>query len=128
VSSLTLTTRLLASFALYCLLGCRAAKLIDLPGRYLVTTDWGESTLILRADHTMEQGVRTKRGEIKHVSGTWDFNNETVTLKPCLEVRWKTEGLWAGGCANAVEVTGFGRIEIAIDSQYGLAYRKKTGP
>jgi hypothetical protein len=106
--------------------GCRDAQLGNLPGKYILRAKWGESTLILHLYHTMEQDVRATKGAPRHISGAWQFANDIVTLKPCLEVRWKTEGAPADGCASGVTITAFGKVEISVDSQYSLSYEKIT--
>jgi len=97
---------------------------MDLPGKYVATMDWGQATLILRPDHTMEQDVRKNSGAFNHISGSWEFANGFLSLKPCLWVTWKEEGVPAGGCASGVEVTLFGKVQISADSEHGLAYEK----
>src|SRR5579864_9230114 len=82
----------LALLFLVCLIiGCRAGRATDLPGKYMVETEWGESTLVLREDHSMEQEVRTRRGESKQIVGTWEFSDGLLITKPCLVVRRRTE-------------------------------------
>jgi hypothetical protein len=75
----------------------------------------------------MEQEVQTKGGSAKHISGSWEFANGFLVLKPCLEVRSQIEGARAEGCAQGVEVTLSGNVEIATDSDHGLAYEKVKG-
>jgi len=116
--------RLLVVAGSLVLAGCRDARPAELPGKYVITTDWGQSTLTLRPDHTMEQEVSKRSGPTMHISGSWEFSNGFLSLKPCLEVRWNIEGAAAGGCASGVEVTLFGKVEISADSDHGLAYEK----
>src|SRR5580704_9507899 len=104
------------------LVGCRNARPTELPGKYAITTDWGQSTLTLRPDHTMEQEVSKKNGSTTHIAGSWKFSNGFLSLQPCLEVRRNIEGAEVGGCASGVDVTLFGKLEISVDSDHGLAY------
>src|SRR5580704_8612675 len=101
--------RMLVLAAACSMFGCRYSQLTDLPGKYVVKTDWGESTLILRADRTMEQEVRTANGVSRHISGTWQFANEIVTIKPCFQVGWKIDGAPVEGCGSGVTVTALGK-------------------
>jgi hypothetical protein len=106
------------------MLGCGDAQLRDIPGKYMLKAEWGESTLILRPDHTMEQQVYPASGASRHISGTWQFANSVVTLTPCLEVRLKAEGVPADGCASGVTITALGKVEISMDSDYSVTYEK----
>jgi hypothetical protein len=110
--------------ASYCMIGCRTVKPSELPGKYLVRTAWGESTLVLSPDHRMEQEVRTKAGDIRRISGTWRFRDGSLVRVPCLEVTHNAPALYAGGCSHGVEVTLTGTVDISVESDYGLAYEK----
>ena len=103
---------------------CRSAKVTDLPGRYFAKTDWGESTLTLQPNHTMEQEVRVANRQPDRISGTWNFDKDFLTLKPCLAVKWKVPGERVAACIDGVVLTPLVGVEISIDSQYGLAYKK----
>ena len=106
------------------MLSCRDARSGDIPGMYTVKTEWGDSTLVLRPDHSMKQEVHKRNGSSRQISGSWSFADQIVTLKPCLEVRSDVEGELADGCAKGVTVSALGKIEITVDSQYGLAYQR----
>jgi len=104
--------------------GCRTARESDLPGKYSVKTDWGESTLVLRPDHSMEQVVQTKRGEVKKASGTWELvQGNILSVKPCLEVLHDRGGRLVDGCYTTATVWP-NHVEVDLDPDYGLAYSK----
>lgn len=119
-----LLLRILALSLLLFLAGCREARSGDMPGKYVLRTDWGESVLILRPDRSMEQEVHKLNGDTKRISGTWQFANSIVTLKPCLVVQLRVEGDTADGCASGVTVTALGTVEISADSNYNISYKK----
>jgi hypothetical protein len=76
----------------------------------------------------MEQEIRVQNRAPERVSGTWEFEGDLLTLKPCLRMGWKEPDGRIAGCIKGVAVTPLGGVEIAIDSQYGLAYRKAEKP
>lgn len=115
----------LSVVALACaMISCRSARLAEVPGKYAVEVSGGTSTLILRADGTMEQLVPAKGGESERVSGTWTFEDGFLARKPCLVIRWEAESSRADRCVSAVEVPAFGRVEISLDTDHGIAYKK----
>ena len=93
-------------------------------------TSWGESTLVLHADHSMEQAARTSSGQVMRNSGTWKCSTlDTdakcyVMISPCLQV---AEGSGhpplVSQCGLTFEVSALNTI-LFIDSDQGLAYRK----
>ncbi len=106
------------------LTGCREASEAELPGRYLVKTSWGESTLNLRADHTFVQDARPRDGDSKSLSGKWQFRDSFLSMKPCIVLEHGREGTVSDLCGGGVEVTGLDHVEISLDPDAGLAYEK----
>lgn len=104
--------------------GCREANESELPGRYLVKTSWGESSLNLRSDHTFVQDARLRSGEPKSLSGKWEFRNSFLSMKPCMVFEHGREGTVTNLCGGGVEVTGLDHVEISLDPDSGLAYEK----
>jgi hypothetical protein len=73
---------------------------------------------------TASNKVSLAPGVERRIKGSWRFNDEILSLKPCLQVGRQAQGVPADGCAIAVEVTLAGRVEISADEQYGLSYIK----
>ena len=122
--------RLQVFMGLSLMTGCRSGGESELPGDYLMSTTWGESTLVLRADHSMEQATRTNSGQVKRNSGTWKCSTlETdarcyVMLAPCLEVaEGSGQPPLISQCGLTFEVSALNTI-LFVDSDQGLSYRK----
>jgi hypothetical protein len=117
--------RLLVAVLISFLLACRDVHPTELPGRYVLSADWGQSTLILLPDKTMAQEVRTKAGSVRKISGSWDFTDGfLVFIKPCLSFSRAREGTEMDGCGLGVDVTPLGEIRISADTQNSLSYGK----
>jgi hypothetical protein len=108
--------------------GCRNARVQDLPGRYVAKTDQGESVLILREDHSMVQEVYPFRGTPNRISGSWGYDGAFLTVKPCFEVKSSFSSREISACIDGVEVTPFGSTKIAMDAASGLSYTKTQQP
>jgi hypothetical protein len=94
------------------------------PGKYAVEVNGGTSILVLRADGAMEQLVPVKGGKSERVSGTWTFKDGFLARKPCLDILWEGEISRADRCVSAVEILGFGGVQISLDPDHGMAYKK----
>jgi hypothetical protein len=106
------------------LMGCREANVADLPGTYHAKGDWGESQLTLNPDHTMEQIVTTPGAEARRLSGKWEAASGHITLIPCFALAHDRIGEQVVGCSSGFSEFLPGKIEIALDPDFGLAYRK----
>ena len=126
VLSLPSVLRVIVVSLAFAMIGCRSARLAEVPGRYRVEVNGGTSTLFLRADGTMEQKVPAKGGEAKHVSGTWEFKDGFLIRQPCLVIGWEAESYRADMCMNGVEVIAFGSVEISLDTDHGIVYKKSN--
>jgi hypothetical protein len=104
--------------------GCRPARESELPGKYVAKTDWGESTLALKNDHTSEEVMTTKEGTVEKVNGTWELKDGRIILKPCLLINHSPPAGKADFCDYSVEGFGVTGVEIALDPDAGIAYRK----
>jgi hypothetical protein len=115
---------------LVCLVGCSwRVQDADLRGTYHATTDWGTSTLILRADHTFEQTVSTNSGTFRKVKGIWELDtsgsSRSLTLSgKYLSVTHDKQGEEADGAFASVERRLFGGVEISSDPDYGIAFQR----
>lgn len=114
----------LGLFAVFLSGGCREASEAELPGRYLVKTAWGESSLDLRGDHTFVQDARPRSGRPNSLSGKWTFRDSFLSMKPCIMLDHGSEGTVSDLCGGSVEVTGLDHVEISLDPDGGLAYEK----
>lgn len=115
------------SLALVCacmLLSCRSAHPKDLPGKYRLTSDWVVSTLTLHPDHRMEHEIKGSDGETKTISGSWEFGDGLVSIKPCWAFSQNSGLRQADQCGFGAEVSVPGKVELWIDSDHGLAYQK----
>ena len=106
------------------LVGCRPGHVEDIPGKYSAKDEWGESSLILRRDHSMEQEVNTKAGKQK-INGKWHFNDGLVTWAPCISVDGPTPvGTIFAACTRELLIVGVSTITIsrsfAVQSYFGL--------
>ena len=120
----------LSASLLICLLGCsRESREAGLVGSYRADTDWGSSTLLLKADHTFEQTVSTKSGTFKKVNGEWELDTtgptDAITFKKkYLSVTHDEKGEEVGGAFASVDPTLFGATEISADPDYGISFRR----
>jgi hypothetical protein len=108
------------------LLGCWPAKQTDLPGQYVVEGDWGKSVLDLRTDGSFVEEAMLKNGGTKRVEGKWKFMPRfNVSRAPCLRIDHSgiAEDNW-DGCNQSVNGYGIGHVEISLDPDFGVAYRK----
>lgn len=104
---------------------CRSARPEEVPGEYQAIADWGTSSLILRADYTMEQEIKGGSfGTIK-ISGSWDFGSgSSVNIRPCLNISRTSTMSRADGCGYPAEVFLGGGVDLWIDSDNGFTYQK----
>jgi hypothetical protein len=57
------------ALALILTASCRNAREGEIPGEYAAKLDWGESKLVISADHTFKQTVRTNNGATRMLDG-----------------------------------------------------------
>jgi hypothetical protein len=124
-----ITCAFLVSWLLLCLFACSwEVRDSNLAGTYRATTDWGSSTLILKADHTFAQSVTTKAGEARKIEGKWALNtsgpSNLITFLPYLWVSHEKRGERADAGYCSVDRTLFGGVEISADPDYGIAFRR----
>jgi hypothetical protein len=132
------TTRLGAVGLLLCyifLVGCgfRALTERDVPGTYKATTQWGESTLVLRPDHSFEQTVVQNDHTQASITGTWRLDlwagksasQGIIFMKPFLWVAHDHKGDPAGGAGPSISRGPFWGVTIAADPDYGISFDKK---
>jgi ABC-type uncharacterized transport system YnjBCD ATPase subunit len=84
----------------------------------------GRVKVVIKADHTFTQAVRTNNEAARTLNGKWEFKDGSLLLTPCLSVTHDSQGVDADACSSVVEVIGFGRAEISLDPDFGIAYRK----
>jgi hypothetical protein len=114
------------------LIGCTQVKEADVPGTYTAKADWGTSTLVLADDHTFQQTVKLDSGEVKHMNGRWKLigpvkNSVTysITFVPFLNMQHDKRGIYAPGAFSSIDQIPFRGMEIAIDPDWGITYKKK---
>lgn len=96
----------------------------EVPGTYQAQTDWGRPTLLLKHDHTFEQSVRENEGNTKTMSGKWSLEKGVLTLAPCLAVNHQERDVYVPACGTSMTRLGLSSVEIALDPDAGIAYRK----
>ena len=100
-------------------------------GTYKAESDSATSTLTLKPDHTFEQTVTDKNGKTSAASGHWSLELKApgssighLYMTECLAFDHETSsGKWAGS-SSSVTALGFTTVEIAVDLDWGIAYRK----
>jgi hypothetical protein len=129
--SLKLASALCLCVLCFSMIGCMRVKEADVPGTYTAKADWGTSSLILAKDHTFQQTVRLNSGEVKHMNGQWKLigpvkNSVTysITFIPFLNMQHDKQGVYAPGAFSSITPTLAGGMEIAIDPDWGIEYRK----
>jgi hypothetical protein len=109
--------------------GCafRALTERDAVGTYQADTEWGESTLILRPDHSFEQTVVRNDHTQASTKGTWqlDSSHGIILLKPCLEVSHDHKGDPVDGGVPSISRGFMWGITIAADPDWGISFEKK---
>ena len=115
------------------MMGCLRVKEADVPGIYTAKADWGTSTLVLAKDHTFQQTVKLKSGQLKHINGKWELVspaknsvNFNITLGPCLDVKHDKQGVYAPWSFSSIDQIPFRGMEIAADPDWGIEYRKRS--
>jgi hypothetical protein len=128
---LKLTSVLWVCVLVFSMVGCLRVKEADVPGTYTAKAEWGTSSLILARDHTFRQTVRLNSGEVKQTNGQWKLvgpvkNSMTfsITFTPFLNMQHDKHGIYAPGAFSSITPTLTGGMDIAIDPDWGVAYRK----
>jgi hypothetical protein len=122
--------RMLALFVLLLSISsasCYFVRPTSLPGRYRAYDDWGEAFLELRADGTTLEIYKPKSGKEVQLPGRWTYDKELGGWRqPCLGLSHEKGygGTPYGYCGIHAHGYGLRGVEIAIDPDYGLAYRK----
>lgn len=99
----------------------------SLPGRYRAYDEWGEAFLELSADGTSVETYKPKSGKEVQIRGRWSYDKSLGHWrKPCLGLSHKEGygGTPYGFCGISAHGYGLRGVEIAIDPDFGLAYRK----
>lgn len=114
--------------------GCSSA-LTDqnVAGTYKANAQWGNSILVLHADHTFEQTVVRNDHTQAKIDGTWKLNmfagkNKSygvIVLMPFLDVEHDHEGDRVGGSFTSICRGPLGGITIAADPNYGISFDKE---
>lgn len=105
----------------------------NIVGTYRAHALWGESTLVLHADHTFEQTVVRNDHTNAKIDGTWKLDmfdgksksHGIIVLKPFLDVEHDHKGDFAGGAVPSISRGFFGGITIAADPDYGISFDKE---
>ena len=106
--------------------GCYSAPKSDIPGRYVIRDDWGESVLRLEMNGRFVEEAIMKSGEKRRVEGTWEYKAPFLLRKPCLAIQHRgVEERNPDGCDQGVDKYLTGAIEISVSIDDGLAYRKE---
>ncbi len=106
--------------------GCYAVKPSDIPGRYVAKADWGEVVLELRRDGTFVEAATLTDGSNRRIEGKWKFTDHRISRSPeCLGINHSgiSKQNWSG-CTSSVSGHAALHLEISIDPDFGLAYRK----
>jgi hypothetical protein len=129
----TLSLALIAILSI-ALTGCSAV--VDdaqAPGTYQADTDWGVSILVLDGDHLFDQTVRLKSGVTLHLKGHWKIDTHpgdhpytTINFTPFYSVTHDRQGVYTLASSYSIYPVPFGGINIAADSDYGIAHRKQS--
>lgn len=115
-----------------CLSSClRALTESGVVGSYKAEIGDATSTLILRPDHSFEQTVQFPKMATRKASGTWQLKLKSpgsslgrLIMTECLRFDHEmTSEKWAGGDFS-VTALGFTDVEISLDPDRGVAYRK----
>jgi hypothetical protein len=72
----------------------------------------------------MEQTVVEKNGRVDRLSGNWEFKDGRITLTPCLGFTHDPPAAPADSCDYSVEGFGLSSVEISLDPDSGIAYRR----
>jgi len=110
----------------------RSVREADVPGTYLAKTSWGNSTLVLAGDGTLQQTVRIGNGEVKHINGHWKLvgpangsMSSNITLGPCFNMQHDRKGIYAPVSFSSIDHHGFRGMEIAVDPDWGISFKKQ---
>lgn len=113
--------------------GFRALTEQDVVGTYEANAQWGESTLVLRPDHSFEQTVVRNDHSQASTKGTWKLNlfagtnasHGILVLKPFLEVAHDHKGDPIDGGVPSISRGFMWGITIAADPDWGISFDKK---
>jgi len=113
--------------------GSRPLTEKDVVGTYKAQADWGESTLVLRPDHTFEQTVQRNDHTHATTQGMWQLNlydgKDTsygiVAFKPFLAVAHDQKGEQVGGTVPSISRGLLWGIVIAADPDWGISFDKE---
>ena len=72
----------------------------------------------------MDQTVVEKNGRLDRLSGKWKFENGRIILTPCFGFTHDPLPERSDACDYSVEGFGLNSVEISLDPDSGIAYRK----
>lgn len=107
-------------------IGCTPVRDSWIPGRYEVQVQHGGSgTLVLRPDGTLSEEVRPVDGPARQIEGTWErFSRTSIDRTPCFAISYRgVTDETHEGCSSSITWV-LGAVQIGIDPDYGVAYRK----
>ncbi len=117
----------------FSMMGCLRVKEAEVPGTYTAKAEWGTSSLVLAKDHTFQQTVRLNIGVVKQMRGKWELvgpvkNSVTfsITFIPFLNMQHDRRGSYAPAAFSSITSTLTGGMDIAVDPDWGIAYRKRS--
>jgi hypothetical protein len=121
---------LACSFTVGC--GFRAISDQDVIGTYEANAQWGQSTLVLRSDHSFEQTVVRNDHTQARTKGTWKLDlfaedgssHGIIVLKPFLEVSHDHKGDPVDGAVPSIGRGLLWGITIAADPDWGISFDK----
>jgi hypothetical protein len=72
----------------------------------------------------MEQEIKGNDGESNKVSGSWEFGDGRIKIRPCLALSQTSGTKPAGLCGYGAEVSLTGDVELWIDGDHSFAYER----
>jgi hypothetical protein len=104
----------------------------EVEGTYEAEAGSARSTLMLEGNHEFHQSVQYKNGTVATAVGQWHIQPQHTGSASGLLVltkllrfdHEKQQGWWPGG-AFSITAVGFTGIEISVDPNWGIAYRKQ---
>lgn len=73
----------------------------------------------------MEEAFPRNHTQTSKIEGKWRYTDHTLVRQPCLQVKQEALGTKPSDlCIQSVEVYGTGQVEIGIEPDRGVAYRK----